>query len=64
MRFINMLIARDAVFLMYAEGLMEDNAYVADGRIVHTRVDKKEQVINEESKDQCSTDDPKPEIVK
>lgn len=52
-------------FLMYAEGLMEDNAYVADGRLVHARVDAKDQVIeDEDDEDRDSGGDPKPEVAK
>ena len=50
-------------FLMYAEGLMENNVYVEDGKIVHARVDKQDQVI-QESEDQDQDSDEKPKIVK
>lgn len=50
-------------YLMYAEGLMENNAYVEGGKIVHARVDKQDQVI-QETDGQKKTTDEMPEIVK
>lgn len=57
-------------YLMYVEGRWEENAYTVEGKAIHSRVDRIDQLLPELASDEASApseigdDDPPPEIAR